>query len=239
MRAGAQRMLLRGKSHQSRQWPLPPTCPPRNGAPSLSRCRVHWTRSPLSRRHAGFTSPGWRPSAAISAEERALTTLHSPASAKCLAASMASPARATAALKYLSDGASGRVGPIHAARRVADCAGMIIWTTQPAGGALLNMVRTCAHLTELVQFCPDDPRPPTASIERTGAWGLGSVSVFSEVPVRLRHVRLKQTPQGEPSVLEVLKLTEIHECRVGRQSARFKLCGALVECLHLFFTGLD
>jgi len=75
---------------------------------------------------------------AISADERALTTVPSPAAANCLAASMALPATAMAALKYLSDGASGRVAPIHS----VDCAGMTIWTTQPAGGALSDMVRT-------------------------------------------------------------------------------------------------
>ena len=116
--------------------------------------RLTDTRALLSRRHAGFTSPGWRPSAAISADERALTTLPSPAAANCLAASMALPATTKAALKYLNDGASGRVAPIHSTPRVADSVGMTIWTTQPAGGDFSVMVRTCAHRIELVQFGP-------------------------------------------------------------------------------------
>jgi hypothetical protein len=110
-------------------------------------CIGHDSR--LSRRHAGFTSPGWRPSAVISADESALTTLPTPVAAKCVVASMASPATATAALKYLNNGASGKVAPTHS----PECAGMTIWTTQPAGGVLSGMVPTCAHGIELVQFC--------------------------------------------------------------------------------------
>jgi hypothetical protein len=96
--------------------------------------------------YAGLTSPAVRPSAAISPDERALTTLVSGCwgSAKCfVVAVIAASAVATATLKYLNDG-----GPRSAERRLEGdsidegCPGAITWTTQPAGGALSVMHAT-------------------------------------------------------------------------------------------------
>ena len=99
----------------------------------------------LAGHHAGTTSPGLRPSAAISANDSGLTTLVSlsSASAKCFeVASIALPAAAIATLKYLNDGAPSKPGPYRRAEgdtgRVGS-AGMVTWTTKPAGCALSVM----------------------------------------------------------------------------------------------------
>jgi hypothetical protein len=90
--------------------------------------------------HAGLTSPALRRSTAISSDESALTALvsRSGSSAKCfLVASTAFSEAAIATLKYLKDGASGKV-PARGLPVVdcVDCAGIVTWTTQPVGATL-------------------------------------------------------------------------------------------------------
>jgi hypothetical protein len=67
---------------------------------------------------------------------------------------MAFPATAMAALKYLKDGAPSKPALYRLALDdggIEDgCPGVVTWTTQPAGDALSDMVRTCAHWLELV-----------------------------------------------------------------------------------------
>src|SRR5689334_5145858 len=102
-----------------------------------------WRVAPRPADHAGLTSPARRLSASISLEDSSLTTpiFISPAttlaSAECFdVASIALLGSAIATLKYLNDGADSAATPIHRAPAEASGAGMVTWTTHPAGDAL-------------------------------------------------------------------------------------------------------
>ena len=95
--------------------------------------------------HARLTSPTDRGIEATSAADRARTTpmVTSLLEPECFrVASIAISASAMATLKYWKDGAPKMAGPIHGVPSALVglvCAGIVSWTTQPAGVVLSLM----------------------------------------------------------------------------------------------------
>jgi hypothetical protein len=152
---------------RSRHWNFSTSSVPRAVLFHESEPAPHRAAGVVDGAYAGFTSPGTRPSAAISLDDRDLTTCASlpSASAKCFAASTAFPATAMAALKYLKDGAPSKPALYRLAlgddSHDDGCPGVVTWTTQPAGGALSDMARMCAHR---IVFVHSGLRGPTLAV---------------------------------------------------------------------------